>query len=111
MSSTKKENSAGKREAWGRLRKLPSGRWQVRYPGPDGITYTACAGDDKPLTFFTKTDAHVAGVGAYQDCPRRVGAARGACRSSKSQHCLDVADALCIESRVHAAVIIVFEAP
>ncbi|MFD1822274.1 hypothetical protein ACFSBV_07510 [Brevibacterium otitidis] len=54
MSSTKKENSAGKREAWGRLRKLPSGRWQVRYPGPDGITYTACAGDDKPLTFFTK---------------------------------------------------------
>lgn len=127
MSSTKKENSAGKREAWGRLRKLPSGRWQVRYPGPDGITYTACAGDDKPLTFFTKTDAHVAGVGAYQDCPRRVGAARGACRSSKSrgrsgagaavgsdlqsEHCLDVAEALCIESRVHAAVIIVFEAP
>ncbi len=57
MSTTKKENSAGKREAWGRLRKLPSGRWQVRYPGPDGITYTARTDDDKPLTFFTKTDA------------------------------------------------------
>ena len=53
MSTTKKENSAGKREAWGRLRKLPSGRWQVRYPGPDGNTYTARADDDKPLTFFT----------------------------------------------------------
>src|SRR5699024_11411172 len=51
------ENSAGKREAWGRLRKLPSGRWQVRYPGPDGNTYTARTDDDKPLTFFTKTDA------------------------------------------------------
>lgn len=57
MSTTKKENSAGKREAWGRLRKLPSGRWQVRYPGPDGNTYTARTDDDKPLTFFTKTDA------------------------------------------------------
>lgn len=45
------------REAWGSLRKLPSGRWQARYPGPDGRTYTARTVDDKSLTFQTKTDA------------------------------------------------------
>lgn len=49
--------STAKREAWGRLRKLPSGRWQVRYSGPDGETYTARTDDDKALTFLTKTDA------------------------------------------------------
>jgi len=47
----------GPREAWGSLRKLPSGRWQVRYPAPDGRTYTARTADDKALTFQTKTDA------------------------------------------------------
>jgi len=50
MSTTKREN-------WGSLRKLPSGRWQVRYPAPGGKTYTARTEDDKPLTFTTKTDA------------------------------------------------------
>ncbi|WP_422933323.1 tyrosine-type recombinase/integrase [Sinomonas sp. P47F7] len=49
--------STAKREAWGRLRKLPSGRWQARYPAPDGETHTARTEDDKPLTFLTKTDA------------------------------------------------------
>src|SRR5699024_11047786 len=49
--------SSTRRESWGSLRKLPSGRWQVRYPGPDGNTYTARTDGDKPLTFFTKTDA------------------------------------------------------
>jgi integrase len=49
--------SATSREAWGRLRKLSSGRWQVRYPAPDGRTYTARTEDDKPLTFQTKADA------------------------------------------------------
>ncbi|WP_298040684.1 site-specific integrase, partial [uncultured Microbacterium sp.] len=57
MSTTAQANATLKREAWGRLRKLPSGRWQVRYPGPDGKTYTARTDDDKPLTFVTKTDA------------------------------------------------------
>lgn len=57
MSITKHESNPAKREAWGRLRKLPSGRWQARYPGPDGKTYSARTQDDKPLTFFTKTDA------------------------------------------------------
>ncbi|MGB3373908.1 MAG: tyrosine-type recombinase/integrase [Microbacterium sp.] len=49
--------SATNREAWGSLRKLPSGRWQARYPGPDGEMYTARTDDDKALTFLTKTDA------------------------------------------------------
>src|SRR5690625_7327751 len=49
--------SGVKREGWGSLRRLPSGRWQVRYSGPDGETYTARTDDDKPLTFVTKTDA------------------------------------------------------
>ena len=46
-----------KREAWGRLRKLPSKRWQARYTGPDDKTYSARTEDDKPLTFLTKSDA------------------------------------------------------
>ncbi|MEV6895916.1 tyrosine-type recombinase/integrase [Amycolatopsis sp. NPDC051372] len=33
---------------FGSVRQLPSGRWQARYPGPDGITRTA------PNTFGTK---------------------------------------------------------
>ncbi|MGN7861281.1 hypothetical protein ACTJI8_11910, partial [Microbacterium sp. 22303] len=49
--------SATKREPWGSLRRLPSGRWQARYPGPDGEIYTARTDDDKALTFVTKTDA------------------------------------------------------
>ena len=42
----------GKRR-FGRVRQLPSGRWQARYAGPDGI--------DRPAdeTFATKTDADV----------------------------------------------------
>jgi integrase len=41
---------AGKRR-FGRVRRLPSGRWQARYKGPDGI--------DRPAnrTFASKTDA------------------------------------------------------
>lgn len=45
------------REAWGRLRKLPSKRWQARYLGPDGKLYSARTEDDRPLTFVTKGDA------------------------------------------------------
>lgn len=40
-----------KRRHFGRVRKLPSGRWQARYPGPDGIDRPA------PGTFPTKADA------------------------------------------------------
>ena len=38
---------------FGRVRKLPSGRWQARYPGADGLTAPA------PSTFPTKRDAEV----------------------------------------------------
>lgn len=61
---TRKTSAPSKRESWGSLRKLPSGRWQARYPGPDGETYTARTEDDRSLTFLTKTDARtwLAGV-------------------------------------------------
>jgi integrase len=42
---------APRRRRFGRLRRLPSGRWQARYPGPDGRDYPASE------TFATKTDA------------------------------------------------------
>lgn len=58
MSTTQKTGRvASRREGWGRIRKLPSGRWQARYPAPDGRMYTARTEDDKSLTFLTKTDA------------------------------------------------------
>ncbi|MFH8400454.1 tyrosine-type recombinase/integrase [Streptomyces anulatus] len=42
---------AGKKRQFGRVRKLPSGRYQARYLGPDGIDRPA------PETFRTKRDA------------------------------------------------------
>lgn len=44
-------NGKGRRRRFGTVRQLPSGRWQARYPGPDGIVRPA---DD---TFATKTEA------------------------------------------------------
>ena len=46
-------NAKGRRRRFGAVRRLPSGRYQARYPGPDGVTRPA---DD---TFETKTDAEV----------------------------------------------------
>lgn len=40
------------RNQFGNTRKLPSGRWQARYTGPDGKRHTA------PVTFNTKGDAN-----------------------------------------------------
>ncbi|MEU5092389.1 tyrosine-type recombinase/integrase [Streptomyces sp. NPDC021356] len=42
---------AGKRRQFGRVRKLPSGRYQARYVGPDGLLRPA------PETFRTKREA------------------------------------------------------
>ena len=42
----------GKRR-FGRVRRLPSGQYQARYPGPDGIDRPA------PQTFASKTDAEI----------------------------------------------------
>lgn len=42
---------ARERRGFGRIRKLPSKRYQVAYTGPDGIVYTA------PTTFGAKEDA------------------------------------------------------
>ncbi|MGW8358742.1 tyrosine-type recombinase/integrase [Streptomyces wedmorensis] len=44
-------NSKGKRRRFGAVRKLPSGRFQARYQGPDGMTRSA------PETFASQTDA------------------------------------------------------
>jgi hypothetical protein len=41
------------RRRFGRVRRLPSGRWQARYQGPDSVDRAA------PETFGTKTDAEV----------------------------------------------------
>lgn len=43
---------AGKRRQFGSVRQLPSGRWQARYTGPDGLLRPA------PSTFATKGDAN-----------------------------------------------------
>jgi Phage integrase, N-terminal SAM-like domain len=42
---------AVRRRRFGRVRRLPSGRWQARYPAPDGTDRPA------PSTFPTKADA------------------------------------------------------
>ena len=44
---------AAGRARFGRVRKLPSGGWQARYHGPDGVDRPASA------TFATLTDARV----------------------------------------------------
>ncbi|WP_326597861.1 tyrosine-type recombinase/integrase [Streptomyces sp. NBC_01803] len=44
-------NGKGKRRRFGAIRKLPSGRWQARYPGPDGVMRPA------DRTFETSGDA------------------------------------------------------
>lgn len=46
-------NAKGRRETFGSLRHLPSGRWQARYTGPDGRTHKA------PTTFETRGDAQI----------------------------------------------------
>ena len=44
-------NAKGRRRRFGAIRRLPSGRYQARYPGPDGVVRPA---DD---TFATKGEA------------------------------------------------------
>ncbi|KIE25892.1 integrase [Streptomyces sp. MUSC 125] len=44
-------NSKGRRRRFGAIRRLPSGRYQARYPGPDGVMRPA------PVTFETTADA------------------------------------------------------
>ena len=42
---------------FGNVRRLPSGRYQARYSGPDGQSYAAKKPNGKPLTFDTQGDA------------------------------------------------------
>jgi integrase len=46
-------NRKGRRRRFGSVRQLPSGRYQVRYQGPDGLVRTA------PRTFGSETEANV----------------------------------------------------
>jgi integrase len=55
-----------RRRPFGSVRKLPSGRYQARYNGPDGRGYTARDSGGRALTFTGKSaaDAWLAGVHA-----------------------------------------------
>lgn len=55
-----------RRRAFGSVRKLRSGRFQVRYTGPDGRHYTGRQADGRALTFATRgaAGAYLAGVAA-----------------------------------------------
>lgn len=61
--TTTRTRKTATRRSFGRLRKLPSGRWQARYTTDDGRLHTA------PDTFATKTDAdrYLTGVRADLD--------------------------------------------
>jgi integrase len=48
---------AARRRDFGSVRRLPSGRWQARYRGPDGKSYTARTADGRAMTFSTKAAA------------------------------------------------------
>lgn len=95
MTDTPGRKIRSRREGWGSLRKLSSGRWQARYTGPDGQTYTARTEDDKPLTFLTKTDARTwlanihTQIARGQWEPPAVAAAQGR-RYGKSSQCRNV---------------------
>jgi integrase len=54
--SPRKGRKPAKR-TFGSVRKLPSGRYQVRYTGEDGATYSARTPSGAPLTFTTRGDA------------------------------------------------------
>ncbi|MGK0722601.1 tyrosine-type recombinase/integrase [Leucobacter sp. W1478] len=53
-----------RRESWGRVRKLPSGRYQASYVGPDELTHTA------PMTYSEKGDAQAWLSGVRTDIER-----------------------------------------
>lgn len=55
----------GKR-TFGNVRRLPSGRWQARYTGPDGATYAGRTAEGRPLTFDARqyADAYLSRVSA-----------------------------------------------
>ena len=58
----------GKRQ-FGNVRKLPSGRFQARYTGPDGHMYAARRENGQALTFQTRGDARTGSrCGARRSC-------------------------------------------
>jgi hypothetical protein len=66
-------STQGKRQ-FGNIRKLPSGRYQARYTGPDGHMYPACRDNGGALTFQTRVVARSAPrVGPRPHCDRQRG--------------------------------------
>lgn len=63
-TTSKPRKYTPRRESWGRLRKLPSGRYQASYVGPDGNTYPA------PMTYSDKGDAQTWLSGIRTDIQR-----------------------------------------
>jgi len=59
-----------KRNDFGSIRQLKSGRWQVRYRDAHGIQRTAKTPANKPLTFITKTAARMYLVNLESDMQR-----------------------------------------
>ncbi len=52
--TTRPTETTRRKRYFGNVRKLPSGRWQARYTGPDDRVYSAKTPEGKPLTFQTK---------------------------------------------------------
>jgi integrase len=63
MARPERRITVGKRY-FGNVRRLPSGRYQARYTGPDGATYTARTQTGGPLTFDSRqyADAYLSRV-------------------------------------------------
>lgn len=58
------------RRQFGSVSELPSGRFQAKYPGPDGKRHTAKTADGKPLTFDTRRQADQWLAGVHADILR-----------------------------------------
>jgi hypothetical protein len=72
-ATTAQRTAAGRREAWSRLRKLPSKRLQARYPAPDGRLYSARTEEDRLLALAYSMDAIDGGVALNNDELRILG--------------------------------------
>lgn len=57
---------------FGNIRRLPSGRFQARYQGPDGKSYTGRSTDGTALTFDSETYANAYLARVYADIQREV---------------------------------------
>ena len=90
----------GKR-TFGSVRKLPSGRYQARYTGPDGVTYSGRTPEGRALTFDGRqyADAYLARVSAEIQAGRWESPATSCQRDTKLPPTLAAYAAAWMESR------------